>query len=360
MTTRDLPRQIALTCLVLAIGAGGGVLAAFLGLPMPWLLGSLAGTALSVAALQESVLDGYGFPNDLRAGCVALIGVMIGTQVSPDLFRELSALPLTLCALVIFVVLAHAGNTAIFRRIGGMDRATAFYSGTPGGLMESIALGEGAGADIRILTMQQFLRIILVVTAIPTALSVWTGETVGSAAGVAPGGSSPVGPLDLVFIILAALAGLQIAQRIRLPAAQIVGPLLLSAALTLTGRVDLHLPFWLIATAQVVVGVGLGMRFRGVTGRLITRSIGLSVLSVTYMLALGAILSAILWKVTGMEILQLLLSFAPGGVTEMSLIALSLSVNPALVSLHHVLRILLTVGELIVASKLMNLRHPAE
>ncbi|SFE75338.1 AbrB family transcriptional regulator [Roseivivax sediminis] len=358
MTT--LFRRIDLTALMLAIGGAGGALAHLAGAPMPWMLGSLAATALAVSVLETPLLGDYAFPMSLRTAFVALIGVMIGTQVDSALFDELVALPYLLAGLVCFVLLAHGGNTLIFRRIGGMDRATAFYSGTPGGLMESIAMGEGAGADIRVLTMQQFLRIILVVTLVPTALSIWTGGPVGSAAGVAPGGGAdPVGPVDLVMIAAAAAVGLGLANFIHLPAAQIVGPLLLSAALTLSGGVDLHLPFWLIALAQAVVGVGLGMRFRGVTGRLIRRSLGLSLLSVAYMLAIGGVLALVLNRLTGLDVLQLLLSFAPGGVTEMSLIALSLSVNPALVSVMHVIRILMTVIALIGAARLFDLRGPA-
>jgi membrane AbrB-like protein len=154
-----------------------------------------------------------------------------------------------------------------------------------------------------------------------------------------------------LLIAAAAWAGLMLARVIHLPASQIIGPLILSAALTLTGWVDLHLPFWLIALAQTVIGVSLGMRFRGVTARMLGRTIGLSCLSVGYMLGLGAILSVLLWQMTGLDLIQALLSFAPGGVTEMSLIALSLSAGPALVSLHHVLRILMTVGVLAVLAK---------
>ncbi|SEK78196.1 hypothetical protein SAMN05444413_103248 [Roseivivax marinus] len=355
MFSRTLLTRTALTLVMLVIGGLGGALAAALGLPMPWMLGSLGMTALSVAFLQDTILADYTFPSDLRALFVALIGVMIGTQVQPQLFRDLSALPITGTALLIFVFLAHGGNTMIFRKLGGFDRATAFYSGTPGGLMESIALGEGAGADVRLLTLQQFLRIILVVTLIPTALSIYAGEPVGSSAGMAPGGTDPVGLVNLVLIVAAAITGLYVARFIHLPASQIIGPLLLSAAITLSGSVDLHLPFWLIAMAQSVVGVGLGMRFRGITLRLISRSIGLSLVSVLYMLGVGAALSLVLWQITGLDFLQLLLSFAPGGVTEMSLIALSLSVNPALVSLHHVVRILMTVGALIVSARAFGL-----
>ncbi|MGR3271845.1 AbrB family transcriptional regulator [Thalassococcus profundi] len=354
------PQTILLSLALCLAGGAGGALAAKLSVPMPWMLGSLLVTALVVAFAGETGLRGYTFPQGLRNGFIAMIGVMIGTQVTPELARALVTLPLTVAALLVFVLIAHAGNYLIFHRLGGLDRATAFYSATPGGLMESILMGETVGADVRVLAMQQFLRIILVITLVPTALSIWSGAPVGTAAGVVPGGDAPVPPLSLAVIALAAAAGLAFARLVHLPASQLIGPMLLSAALTLSGLVDLHLPFWLIAVAQVVVGVSLGMRFRGVTGRLLRRSLGLSLASVMFMLAVGAALSWGLLMVTDLGFLTLLLSFAPGGVTEMSLVALSLAVSPALVTLHHVLRILMTVFELMLSARLFGFVKPVE
>ncbi|WP_323765563.1 AbrB family transcriptional regulator [Marinovum sp.] len=340
------PRNAALTLLLLLFCGATGGLAAWLGLPMPWMIGALIGSALAVIGLQTGPLAEYNFPMPLRTGFITLIGVMIGTQATPELLDQLQYLPLTLTALVVFILCAHAGNTLIFRRIGGFDRTTAFYSGTPGGLMESILLGESAGADIRLLTLQQFLRIIVVVTLVPAGLSLWIGHPVGSAAGALPGEPAQVRPAELLLVVIAAGVGLAMARLLRLPAGQITGPLVLTGALSLAGYIDLHVPFWMIATAQVVVGASLGLRFKGVTARMLRRSVGLSLLSVGFMLALGAGLASALHLASGLPVLVLLISFAPGGVTEMSIIALSLAASPALVSLHHVLRILLTVIEL--------------
>lgn len=353
MTLRTL---LTTAGLLLACAVAGG-LAQLAHLPMPWMLGALVASALVVAGTQDTLLRSYAFPMQLRTGFISMIGVMIGTQVSPDLLDQLSALPLFLTVLAGFIALAHGGNYLIFRRIGGFDRPTAFYSGTPGGLMESILLGESSGADVRVLTIQQFLRIIVVVTAVPTGLSLWLGHPVGSAAGVVPGGP-PAGVelSELVLVIVAGGVGLAAARLVRLPAGQLTGPLLLTGGLTLAGFVDLHVPFWLIATAQVVVGASLGLRFRGITAVMLQRSVGLAVVSVGYMLALGAAIAWGLQQVTGLPFLVLLISFAPGGVTEMSIIALGLATSPALVSLFHVMRILMTVLELMLMSRVLRLR----
>lgn len=348
-------RTVFLTACLLVLCGIGGAAAQALHLPMPWMIGALglSGALVGLSARTQRFAD-YRFPIRLRTGFITTIGVMIGAQATPELLRQMTQLPITLVTLLAFVVIAHAGNFVIFRRIGKFDHATAFYSGTPGGLMESILLGEGAGADPRILTIQQFLRIIFVVTLVPLGLSVWLGHPVGSAAGVmAPTpADAQVSLRELGLVAMAGAVGLGLATLIRLPAGQLTGPLLLTAILSISGLVELHVPFWLIATAQVVVGASLGMRFQGVTLALLRRSTGLTALSVGFMLCLGAGLSTLLVYLTDIPFLHLLISFAPGGVTEMSIIALSLAANPALVTVHHVLRILLTVMELTLITKL--------
>lgn len=354
------PRNLLLTLGLLLLCGLGGAVAQALHLPMPWMLGALLASAMIVASTQDNLLKSYSFPLPLRTSFIAMIGVMIGTQATPDLLAQLAGLPFILGALALFIGLAHFGNVMIFRRVGGFDRATAFYSGTPGGLMESILLGERAGADIRILTIQQFLRIIVVVTTVPLGLSLWLGHPVGSAAGILPGGPpASVAPAELALVILAGAAGVLAARAVRLPAGHLTGPLLFTAGLTLAGLIDLHVPFWLIATAQVVVGASLGLRFKGITLRMLRRSLGLAGLSVGYMLALGAGLAWAMTQITGLPYLVMLISFAPGGVTEMSIIALSLATSPALVSLFHVLRILMTVVELTVASRVLRVGSEA-
>jgi membrane AbrB-like protein len=353
-------RLVWQTALMLAAGALGGLLAQWAHLPMPWMLGGLISSGLIARFVQHPAIDDFVFPLPFRTFFIGLIGVMIGAQVKPELLALAGDLPITLSALLLFVMAAHLGNMIIFRRLGGFDRCTAFYAGMPGGLTESLVMGEASGADLRVLTVQQFLRIILVISLLPLGLSLWLGHPVGSAAGLSMGGGSlaPVTMTSLILIVAAAILGQVIAKRIHLPAGQITGPLLVAATATVTGVLDLHLPYWLIASAQLVIGVSLGLRFKGVDGGILLRAAGLSFVSVGYMMLLGLGFAIALWQMTGIPLLHLFISFAPGGVAEMSVVALSLAANPALVSLHHVMRILIAVAEMPLTARLLNIEHP--
>ena len=355
--TLALPRVVLITSGLVLLGAVGGWIGSVIGIPMPWMLGSLMATALLVTRGRTPIPGAYSFPLQFRTFFITLIGVMIGAQVDSGMVGLARQLPLTLGALALFVLACQFGNMILFQRLGAYDRATAFFAGSPGGLMESILLGEAAGADQKLVSAQQFLRIILVISILPLGLSLWLGQPVGSAAGLTPPGGAPeVPPLALLLIPVTGLGGLWLGRALRLPTPQLIGPMVLTALASLLGLITLNPPAWMIIAAQIVIGSSLGLRFRGMDGRLLRRSALLSLVSVSYMLGLGLVCALGLQAATGLGFLPLLLSFAPGGVTEMSVIALGLSISPALISLHHVVRIFLTVLEMSLIARWLGLR----
>jgi len=342
MNWRMSPSTAAFTLALLGLGAAGGGVLAIAGLPMPFMLGSLAVTAVAVGVGETRFPTAYVFPQSLRLVFIGVIGVMIGAQVDPALISQIPSMAVSLLGVGVFVLLAHGVNYRILRGLGGYDVATAYYSGAPGGLIESIALGEEAGGDVRVLTLMQFLRIIVVVSVVPLLLSLWEGRVVGSAAGLSFGRES-AGLSGIPMVLVVGLLGLLVGKFLRLPAWRLVGPLVVAAVLSATGLVALSAPGWLISVAQVVLGVSLGLRFAGLNRAMLVKGLTLSVISVGAMLVIGILMALVISRITGLPLDVLMISFAPGGVTEMSLIALSLSANPAFVTLHHLFRITLTV-----------------
>jgi len=206
-------------------------------------------------------------------------------------------------------------------------------------------MGERAGADAHILTLQQFTRISLVITSLPFIFLIWTGEKVGSAAGVSLVTGGITGDFaDWVVLALCAAFGLVGGRALRLPASILIGPMILSAAAHYFGLTQAGPPVLLIVLAQIIVGAGLGARFRGFQKAEFAKVIGLGFVSVALMLMLDALIVLALRQFLDLPFDVLLISFAPGGVTETALIALSLHANPVFVTTLHVFRIVVTVA----------------
>ncbi len=310
---------------------------------MPFMLGGITGAAGFVLWYER---DGEKLPKVsrwVRLVFMSIIGVMIGSRFTADLLTLLPQFWISALALIPFILLAHGGCYAIMRGLGGYRKLDAYFAALPGGIIDSAALAEEAGADLRIVTAQHFIRIILVVASVPLLFLFVHGGAVGSLAGETMA-SADYDFSDIVLILVLALVGLFLGKLTRLPASHMLGPLFLALSLSTAGLIDIALPPWLGHTAQFVVGSALGSQFSGVSRQLLIRGFGMGLLSGSYMLFLAATFAYILVPFVPAEFGAMFISFAAGGLAEMSLIALSLNFNPVVVALHHLVRILLTVS----------------
>lgn len=356
LTSRD-PR---LTLLLLVVGAVGGVLASFTPVPMPFLMGSLTASALWAALRKQDFHASYVFPTRVRMIFIAIIGTLIGARVDPAFVAQIGQMWISLLAVTVFVVVAHVFNYQLFRRVGGFDGPTSYFAGTPGGLLESVELGQAAGADARILTLQHYLRVILVIMLLPAGLSIFHGEALGSAGGMQLSDDAGTDLSGLPGLLGVAAGGLVAARILRLPAGPLLGSLLVSGVGSGLGLWQLHSPPWVVMVAQTVIGVSLGARFIGVTLAMVRKSAAFAVLSVLGMLAISALIAAITAPLMGEGFEVLLISLAPGGAIEMGLVALSLSVNPAFVAFHHLYRIGLAIVDLLVVGRWLGFLQTAD
>ena len=323
-------------------GLIGGGCAYLIGAPLPFMLGSIMGTAVFVLWYERGERRLPKLSRWVRLVFMAIIGTMIGSRFSPELLNLLPHFWISGLALIPFILLAHGGNYMIMRNLGGFTKLDAYFAALPGGIVDSAALAEEAGADLRIVTAQHFIRIIIVVATIPFLFLIFQGSAVGSQAGETLANTAYDG-IDILLIITIALLGLGFGYVARLPVSHMLGPLLFALVLSISGVVSIDIPEWLMHMAQYMIGTALGAQFSGLSRKLLVRSLGVGVVVGTYMLALGATIAVILTQFVPAEFPVLFISFAAGGLAEMSLIALSLNFNPVVVALHHLVRILLTV-----------------
>lgn len=331
----------------LAFGTVGGALFAWLNLPLAWMIGAMLAAALAAIAGVRVVV-----PPGLRSGMIMVLGIMLGSAFDPDILAAAQAWGLSLAGLVVYIMAATAVGIVYLRRVARVDPVTAFFTATPGGLNEMVLVGGAMGGDDRTISLVHAARIMLVVMTLPFWFQLL--------AGYEPGARGALGPAltgqsarDLV-LLTACAAGAPMAKALRIPAATLVGPMLLSAALHLAGLTEARPPGVLVAAAQVVVGTALGCRFVGVDARRLGRGLAAALGLTAVMLALTVLCALVPHAATGLPVPALILAYAPGGLAEMSLVALALGVDPAFVSTHHILRILLIV---LVAPQIFHLHR---
>ncbi len=341
-----LPKGLHLPTLALtmALGVAGGFGARAVHLPLPMLLGSLLAVAAAALAGLRPFRRLPQCPTGLRLFFVPIIGVAIGGNFTPQILLEARLWWPSLVALCLFIPTAHLLGYRALKAIGRLDPITTFFGTAPGGLTETVLMGEEAGADVAMLTMLQFLRLILTIIVVPLGFTIATGHAVGSAGGASLVGAHTLGAADWGWILGAAALGLVLGRASRLPAGMITGPIIVSAAMHLSGLSDASPPLWSIMATQIVIGTSLGVRFAGMPlGRLVL-ALRLAIVNVLIFIALAAIFAYSLAGFVNEPVAAVFLAFAPGGLTEMSLIALSLQMSVIYVTAHHVLRILLAVA----------------
>ncbi len=330
--------KAARQALALAIGGAAGYLANWIGMPLPWMLGPMIATTF--ASLLGIPVFG---PNGLRPVVIPILGVMLGAAINRSVFAHIGDWGVTLAIMVPFLASAAAVSILIYRKIAGYDPVTAYFSAMPGGLNDMLILGTAAGGDERRIALAHASRILVVITCV--------GLFYGFILGARPGGSGgrPWIAMDVLtlsdwlWLGACAVLGVPFGKLLRAPAPNMLGPMLLSAALHLGEVVETAPPTLIIVMAQIVLGTVIGCRFLGATFREVGRDLGLGALSSFAMLLVAVTFAFIASWLTGIHPSQIFLAYSPGGLTEMSLLALAMGQDVAFVSVMHLLRILLVI-----------------
>ena len=301
--------MIALALTYAVAGLGVAVFMA-LSLPLPWLLGPL--TACLVAALAGAPLRGFTFLNNTMR---TILGVAVGATITPVVLASMLGMWPTLLLMPVMIAIIGLIGVPYFQRLWGFDFATSYYSAMPGGLQDMLAFGEEAGAAFFAADLSQ-----------PPGV---------------PAATLP--PSQLAIMMVCALLGWQIAARVGLFGASILGPLILSAIAALGGLLQYRPPVEAVWAAQFFIGVTVGVKYAGITGheirRDLTAGLGFCVILIvlTVIIVEAVVLSGLAPPI------EAWLAFAPGGQAEMTILALIIGADMAFVIAHHLLRIVVVI-----------------
>lgn len=329
--------QVALIFKTMGIGAVGGAVFAWLGTPLPWMLGALFATM--IASMSGVHLYMHQM---VRRIWIIVLGLTLGSNFAPEVLDHIHLWVVSFLGMVAFVIFGTWLSYQIFVRLGRIDRTTAFFCSSPGGLGEMIILGPLLGGDERTIVLTHATRVVMVMAIIPPAYSILAGYVppmlIGSTTFF---WEMPV--RDLAIFGVTGLVGAGVAKVLHVPAWQMTGPMIASAAIHIGGISDTSPPSDFIAVAQVVMGAGAGARFSGVKLHELVRPTVLSGFATVCLLVLAALAALGLAAFTGLDFRAIHLAYSPGGFAEMSLIALSLGIEVPFVSLHHLGRLVVVI-----------------
>jgi membrane AbrB-like protein len=325
---------VAPVVLAVAIGSVGGFVFNWLKMPLAWMLGScLFTTVAAFAGLR------VGMRVQLRQGMIIILGVLLGSGFSSDLVKRLGQWAISLG---IVSLMTLTGATLCYfwlRRFTDWNKPTCYFAAMPGGLNDMTLLGGAMGGQERSIALAHALRILTVVMTIP----VWYRLVNGAQTSVLAMVHGPTGNdwKDYATLIACGLIGAAIGRLLRLPAAFMMGPMILSAAAHLGGLTNSKPPGELVAAAQVVVGAGIGCRFVGAAIDKLHKEMAASIGAAVIMILWAVVFAKISVAITGLNLDATVLSYAPGGFAEMSLIGLALGIEIAMVATHHLFRLFL-------------------
>lgn len=318
----------------LAVCVASGALCAWLRTPLPWMIGPLAGMA--IFQFGGATLESPPFGKE--AGQLT-IGIALGLYFTPTVAREVLAHGPTLLATATGVFLIGVAASLFLERAARVDHATAFFASAIGGAAEMVTLAERHGALVDRVALAHSLRLLVVVTSVPVAITL-LGQT----------GTDDYHPVAVPFdaLKLAAIAGLALVaafawRHTRLPNPFMMGPLLLAIAFTASGLVFSSIPSWMTNAAQLLLACNLGARFQQSFLRKAPRFVAAVLASVVVMLMLAALLAFGLAWATGVLPATMLLACAPGGIAEMAITAKVLRVGVAFVTAAHVARFVIVM-----------------
>lgn len=321
-------KEMALT---LGLGAIGSAIAFWAGFPAPFLTGpAIAVTIAGLSGLSLSV------PNLLRDGCFVMIGLSMGSGVTPEVLKTIEVYPFAFVILTLSLLATFFVGRLVLNHLWKLDRSSAALASSPGHLSFILGLSSQSKADIPTVSIIQSIRVMALTVVVPFAASLM-GLTP-----MEPG----VQPVSMSFTALATLVPIALLLgwglgRLKLPAAFLLGGMVISTGAHVSGLVAGQIPPIFAMTAFMIMGSLIGTRFSNITPHQLAKAAGAGVTSMMIAVLFALLAGYIASGWLELPLAQLLIAFAPGGLEAMAAMAIIMDVDTTFVAAQHVFRLFL-------------------
>jgi membrane AbrB-like protein len=338
----NLPNSTALRFLLTCIvSLAGACLFTLIRMPIPWLLGPMAAVLIGNKWGKLPLV----WPGYIRDAGILIVGYSMGLSLTwsalVEIVRQLpSMLFMTVALIALCALLA-----VISSRLSGIDFPTMLTGSIPGGLTQMITLAEEfTQIDLTVVTFFQVTRLMMIVFFVPLLLfSPLLGGEHLAAAAQAVHSSQAVRASHyrefLVFLpvcVLSAWAG----KKIKLPTAYMLGPMIGTAAVNLSGFHGPALPSPVLNLSQFMIGSYVGLLLQPGQLERKVRTISVAVMSGAMLVAGSLGLSSVLSRIYTLSLPTGFLSLAPGGMDQMGIMAHEVGADLSMVSGYQTFRLL--------------------
>jgi membrane AbrB-like protein len=335
---------------VLVVAVVAGALLSLLGVPSAPLFGGLV-AGLGRALLGRTQLT---LPRPAGIGAQAVIGVSIGALVQTGTLRTIAEHWLPVLAVTVATLLVSLVAGQLMRLQRGISPVTGAFSMIAGGASGITAMARDLGADEQVVAVLQYLRVLLIVVAMPIVATTVYGASAG--AGTAPA-DGPGWPAGLLFTAVCGVVGVVLGRLVRVPVGALLGPLAVAAALDLTGLShDADVPGLVEAAGFLAIGLQVGLGFTRASLRLVGRALPLALTLIVGAIAACAGLGVVLSRTAGVTLLDGYLATTPGGLYAVLATATGSGADATFVLSAQVLRLFVMLFSAPLLSRLLRPR----
>lgn len=339
---------------VLAAAAAGSLALAVLSAPSPVLFGSLFGALLVATSGARSPQ----LPPAGRVAGQALLGAATGAIIDPATLTRLAGEALPVAAATVATIGLSVLIGQGLRLQPGISAATATFASIAGGASGVTAIADELGADDRVVGVVQYLRVLVIIVGMPVVAAVAFGGSMATSVDPGAGrGLARVVPavadgvrLDgpgLLFTAVSVGVGLLLARAVPVPAADLLGPLAVAAALAVVDlgpALPARVPPALEALAFALIGLQVGLRFTRASLAQVARVLPLAFVLILVLIAACAGLGVALAAWLGVSPLDGYLATTPGGLYAVLVTARVSGADVTFVLGVQVIRLLLVLA----------------
>lgn len=286
--------------------------------PAALMIGPMA-AAILLAALRTEL----HVPRVLFMLAQGVIGCMVARSLRSSIAGEIAAdWPLFLIA-VLSVIVASGSLGWLLARWRVLPGSTAVWATFPGAATAMVLIAEAYDADVRLVAFMQYLRVVFAASTASLVVRFWAAAGRPAAVTWFP----PIAPVQFSETLLLAVSGSLGAHLLRVPAGPLLVPLILGSVLQDTKLMVIDLPPWLLAMSYALIGWSIGLRFTRPILMHAARALPQIVAAILILIALCALFSGVLARVSHVDALTAYLAMSPGGADSVAIIAASSKVD---------------------------------